>query len=65
MDLDIQDYLTECFTKVEKPTVMSGVFAENVFLKNMNYSFNPFENTFNANFDYYYTKKIESDNILI
>jgi hypothetical protein len=31
----------------------------------MNYSFNPFENTFNANFDYYYTKKIEKDNTLI
>ena len=64
-NLKIEDYLTECFTKVEKPTVISGVYAENVFLKNMNYSFNPFENTFNVNFDYYYTKKIESDNILI
>jgi hypothetical protein len=64
-NLQIEDYLTECFTKVEKPTVISGVYAENVFLKNMNYTFNPFENTFNATFDYYYTKKIESDNILI
>jgi hypothetical protein len=57
--------LTECFTKVEKPTVISGVYADNVFLKGMNYSFNPFENIFNANFDYYYTKKIEKDNTLI
>jgi hypothetical protein len=64
-NLEIQDYLTECFTKVEKPTVISGVDASNVFLKSMNYSFNPFENIFNANFDYYYTKKVESDNTLI
>lgn len=64
-NLEIQDYLTECFAKVEKPTVISGVSVDNVFLKNMTYSFNPFENVFNANFDYYYTKKIEYDNILI
>jgi len=64
-NLKIEDYLTECFTKVEKPTIMSGVYADNVFLKSMNYSFNPFENVFNANFEYYYTKKIEKDNTLI
>jgi|688.fasta_scaffold14727_3 hypothetical protein len=60
--LTINDYLNECFTKVKKP---SGVDPDNMFLKNMNYSFDPFENTFNSNFDYYYTSGIDKNNILI
>jgi hypothetical protein len=60
--LQIDDYLTESFSKVKKP---SGVDPDNMFLKNMNYSFNPFENSFNANFEYYYTSGVDKSNILI
>jgi hypothetical protein len=60
--LKIDDYLNECFTKVVKP---SGVDPSNMFLKNMNYSFNPFDNSFNANFDYYYTSGKDYRNTLI
>ncbi len=60
--LTIDDYLTESFSKVKKP---SGVDPDNMFLKNMNYSFNPFENSFNATFEYYYTSGIDKFNTLI
>jgi len=60
--LQIDDYLTESFSKVKKP---SGVDPDNMFLKNMNYSFNPFENSFNATFEYYYTSGIDKFNTLI
>jgi hypothetical protein len=60
--LKIEDYLNEAFDKVKKPP---GINNDNIFLKNMNYSFNPFENLFNATFEYYYTKQIEEKNNLI
>lgn len=61
-NLTINQYLNECFTKVKKP---SGVDPNNMFLKNMNYSFDPFENIFNSNFEYYYTSGIDKNNTLI
>jgi hypothetical protein len=61
-NLKIEDYLTECFTKVKKP---SGVDPDNMFLKNMNYSLNPFDNSFDATFEYYYTLGKDYKNTLI
>lgn len=58
----INDYLQESFAKVQMPT---GKNLLNYFLRNMNYSFDPFNTTFNASFEYYYSKYKDPDDILI
>jgi hypothetical protein len=60
--VSIDDYLNESFSKVIKPT---GSGMMDAFLKSMNYSYSPFENTFEASFEYYYSKYKESENYLI
>lgn len=60
--VSIDDYLTESYSKVILPT---GSGMSDAFLKNMSYSFDPFNNTFEANFEYYYSKYRESEDVLI
>lgn len=46
----VNQFLTEAFTKVVKPS------GSGLFLKDMRYSYNPFENSFQATFDYSYSR---------
>lgn len=61
-DTILSQYLQEAYTKVLKPT---GSGVSDVFLKDMSYSFNPFENTFESSFEYYYSRYKESEDILV
>jgi hypothetical protein len=60
--VSIDDYLNEAFTKVVKPT---GINILDYFLRNMSYSFNPFNNTFSSSFEYYYSKYKQPGDVLV
>lgn len=55
----ISDYLNEVFNKVVRPS------GSGIFLKSMNYSFNPFENSFQANFEYSYSRYRGRNDIIV
>jgi hypothetical protein len=60
--VSIENYLNEAFSKVERPT---GAEILDSFLKSMNYSFDPYQNTFDATFEYYYSKYKEEGDVLV
>lgn len=60
--VSVQEYLNEVFSKVVLPT---GNGVLNYFLRDMKYSFDPFNNSFNASFEYYYSKYRNATDILV
>ena len=57
--VSINQYLTEVFTKVIKPS------GSGLFLKDMRYSYSPFDNSFQATFDYSYSKYRSRNDIFV
>jgi hypothetical protein len=55
----LTSYLTEIFSKVVKPS------GSGIFLKGFNYSFDPFNNVLESNFEYSYSRYRSRNNILI